>query len=253
LANQLTQQEEQLLYEFHSLEIESKAFQSEHRRLTIQCHAAEKERYYLEHVSLHSAMFHIIVDNQGGSRSFPLINDLRLTYRPKGDVQWDELNLAWSKVVHLIMSIASSVGFQSANLRILPLVSCAKIIDVKHNSDNGIEKKVYNLGLDKTSMDRKTHKTENIISGITALHALLFQIMNHFNDRMDFSNIKSQIPYDIHAHTVGRFDLRPNLNSHHRDYEDVKWSGIVHCIASNLKWLSDNCMKMRLEAVASKK
>jgi hypothetical protein len=251
LAKQLTEQEEQFIHEFHSLEIESKSFQSEHRRLTLQCHAAEKERYYLEHVSLHSAMFQIFVDNQGGSRSFPLINGLRLTYRPKGDVPWDELNLAWSKVVQLILSIASSVGFQSANLRILPLVSCAKIIDVQHTSDSGIEKKVYNLGLDKTSMDRKTHKTENIISGITALHALLFQIMNHLDDCMDLSNVKVYVPYDIHPNTIGRFDLRPNLNSHHRDYEDVKWSGIVHCIASNLKWLSENCMTFR--PITSKK
>jgi len=253
LANQLTEQEEQLLHEFHSLEIDSKAFQNEHRRLTLQCRTAEKERYYLEHVSLHSAMFQIIVDNQGELSSFPLINNLRLAYRPKGDVQWDELSLAWSKMVQLIMSIASSIRFQSANLRILPLVSCAKIIDVGQSSDTGRAKKVYTLGLDKTSMDRKTHKTENIISGITGLHALLFQIMNYVYDRMDFSNMKEHVPYDISQHFIGRFDLRPNQNSQHRDYEDVKWSGIVHCIASNLKWLSDNCMKFRLQTTTSKK
>ena len=51
-------------------------------------------------VRLHAALFHLVVDKRG--LRYPLINELRLAYRPKGDVHWKEINAAWAQATQLL-------------------------------------------------------------------------------------------------------------------------------------------------------
>lgn len=235
LARELTAQEDQLFHEYHAIEIDNEAFHIEHRHLTLQCHEAERERYFLEHVSLHTAMYNIIVDSGGASRLYPLINGLRLTYRPKNDIRWNEINAAWSQAVQLIMCIASSIRFQSKDIRIVPLVPCSKIIKIYKNEHGELKKTVHHLGAEENNMERKLHRTEHIIDGITAFHSLLFQIMECAQGKMDNSGVMDNIPFDMSEHQIGQYSMQ---NIDHDN--NSKWSGVVHAIACNLKWLSDH-------------
>jgi len=107
LSHSLTQEENDLMMEFNAVEIDARVFQETHQQLTHQCHAAERERYYLSKVHLHSALFKI--DIYGHGLDHPVINNLRLSHRPKGTLTWPEVNAAWSYCAQLIIYVGSTI------------------------------------------------------------------------------------------------------------------------------------------------
>jgi beclin 1 len=152
IAQTLTEQEDEVLTEFNSLEVDARVFQDIHRHFTHQCHAAEREKFHLSRVQLHSALFHIDVDERG--LRYPLINNLRLAHKPSSrGISWLEINAAWSQAAQLLMFVGSTIKFKSKDLRIVPLMSCAKIIEVGSNGDTRF---VNHLGVDFQAMNRKT-------------------------------------------------------------------------------------------------
>ena len=83
---------------------------------------------------------------------YPLINNLRLAHKPRG-ISWLEINAGWSQAAQLLMFVGSTIKFKSKDLRIVPLMSCAKIIEVGSNGDTRF---VNHLGVDFQAMNRKT-------------------------------------------------------------------------------------------------
>lgn len=223
VSQTLTSQEDEVLTEFSSLEVDARVFQDIHRHLTHQCHAAEREKFHLSRVQLHSSLFHIVVDERG--LRFPLINNLRLAHKPMG-LSWLEINAAWSQAAQLLMFIGSTIKFKSRNLRIVPLMSCAKIIV---GVDTNV---VHNLGVDLQAMDKKTHNVETIIPSIRAFHALLHQMTVHIKNS-NLSCDLGKVPFNLGHHIIGSHDLK---QMHHTD--DVGWSTIIHCMALHMQWMS---------------
>lgn len=229
ITKALSQEEEELLRDMHALEIDTMAFQDIHRTLTRQCHEAEKEQYLLQSVQIHSILFDIKVDERG--LRYPLINNLRLTHQPKG-VSWLEINAAWSQASQLVMFVGSTTKFKSKDLRIVPLVSCAKIIEISHG-----DKKIANhLGVDFESNARKTHETENIVPSIKVFLALLYQMSAHM--LKEKGKEMEKIPYEMGQYVIGPHDVR-RLN----ERDDTSWSGVIHCMAYNMKWMVRNAYK----------
>lgn len=228
ISDTLSAQQEELLLEYNALEKDAKVFEDVHSHLTQQCHAAESERSHLSHVRLHSALFDIVVDERG--TKYPLINNLRLSHRPKDDLQWIEINTAWSQAAQLVMFVNSTTKFTSRNFGIVPLMHCAKIIEVDSTG-----KKVYHhLGVDFESMDRKTHNTDHIIASLRAFYSVLYQLFDHIKAlKRDINSTKVRVPFEMTVNTIGSFNLQ-FLNEN----DDKAWSGVINCIASNLKWLS---------------
>ncbi|GAX24283.1 hypothetical protein FisN_4Lh014 [Fistulifera solaris] len=58
-------------------------------------------------IQLYSQSFDLQVDQERGLR-YPLINEHRLAYRPKGDVHWEEIQTAWSLAAQLLLVVAST-------------------------------------------------------------------------------------------------------------------------------------------------
>jgi len=232
LSHSLTQEENDLMMEFNAVEIDAKVFQETHQQLTHQCHAAERERYYLSKVHLHSALFKI--DIYGHGLDYPVINNLRLSHRPKGTLTWPEVNAAWSYCAQLVIYVGSTIKFKSKDLRVVPLTTCAKIIEVGIRGDRKI---VHNLGVDFGAMDRKTHRTEHIIPSIKSFHALLYQMVAHIQALGRMKNL-DKLPFHMEPFVIGTLSL---VRIHEQD--DLAWSDVVRCITSNLKWLSENASK----------
>jgi beclin 1 len=233
ISKTLTEQEDEVLTEFNALEIDANSFQDMQRHLTHQCHAVEIERFLLSKVQLHSSLFDITVDDRVSKR-FPLINNLRLTHRPtpKG-VSWLEINAAWSQAAQLVICIGSATRFKSKDLRIVPLTSCAKIIELLQ----GNKIIVNHLGVDFESNARKTHETENIVSSVRAFHALLYQLSAHMLQSKP-PNVLDKIPFEARTHSIGSHDLRRIL-----EMDDVGWGGVIHCMAANMNWMVQNSCK----------
>lgn len=223
----LSIQQDELVLKYNSIERESKVFEDIHRQLTQQCHDAETERSQLHRVRLHSALFDIVVDGRG--ELYPLINNLRLSHRPKGDLAWAEINTAWSQAIQLLMFMSSTVKFSTRNYEIIPLMHCAKIIEVDCTG-----KKVYHhFGVDFESIDKKTHSTNHIIVSLKVFYSLLYQLFAFLvTSKRDFDT--SMIPNEMTANTIGSYNLRI-LNEN----DDKDWRSAINCIASNLRWLSN--------------
>jgi len=233
ISKTLTEQEFVWNTEFNSLQIDANAFQDMQRHLTHQCHAVEVERFLLSKVQLHSSLFDITVDDRVSKR-FPLINNLRLTHRPtpKG-VSWLEINSAWSQAAQLVIFVGSATHFKSKDLRIVPLTSCAKIIELLQ----GNKIIVNHLGVDFESNARKTHETESIVSSVRAFHALLHQLSAHMLHTKPH-NALDKIPFETRMYSIGSHDLRRLL-----EMDDVGWGGVIHCMAANMKWMVQNSCK----------
>ena len=233
LSETLSRQENEIFSDFNTLAIEAMAFQVIHKQLTMQCTSAERERYKLSHVRLPEALFKIEVDERG--MKYPLINNLRLAYRPKGNLSWKELNAAWSQAAQLVMFVGSAINFKSKNLKIVPLVSCAKIFEVKKGRENRI---VHNLGIDFESI---SNRQDSIARSLWAFCALLQQILEHLESKRSLiisgSGSESELveidsPYRMRGTIIGSFDL-----SRLKENDDLAWNSVVHCISSNLKWI----------------
>lgn len=227
VSSSLSLQENELLLEFNSIEKEAKVFEDMHRQLTQQCHSAEIERSHLNHVRLHTSLFDIVVDTKG--ELYPLINNLRLSHRPKGDLQWTEINTAWSQATQLLMFMSNTVKFVSRNYGIIPLMHCAKIIEIDSNG-----KKVYHhLGVDFQTMDKKTHNTDHITTSLQVFFTLLYQLSIHIKISSDHEINWSIVPYDMTKDSIGPYNIRMI-----EENDETSWRGAINSIASNLRWLS---------------
>lgn len=105
------------------------------KQLTSTLQAAQLEIDKLAAADL--SLFSLVIDKRG--LRYPLINELRLAFSPKGDLGWEEIQAAWGQVAQLLLFM----NLQKKDWRIIPLTLCAKIIH---------EKQVYNLGNSRSCM-----------------------------------------------------------------------------------------------------
>ena len=135
LSVQLDNIETNAAHEANALELEARAMSHVQNQLTRTLQVAELEIDKLAAVDL--SLFSLVIDKRG--LRYPLINEFRLGFCPKGDLGWEEIQAAWGQVAQLLLSM----NMQTKDWRIIPLTTCAKIIH---------EKRVYNLGKDMSSM-----------------------------------------------------------------------------------------------------
>ena len=232
LSQELDKVDDYLEEERNRLQIEAHAFGHVQYQLTRSLRDAQREIEALSTVSLHSALFHLVVDKRG--IRYPLINDLRLAFRPKGDVQWTEISAAWSQAAQLLLLVAASVKFRSKDWRIVPLTSCAKLIHL-----DGKHRAVYTLG--GNDNPESQHPTKMCMS-LRAMNALLDQLCRHVSTLQQTGT--HPLPYETTRNRIGRFEL-----SHLDDGNDSGWSSVIHCMASNLQWLSDRASVYEIKNV----
>ena len=251
----LSREEDLLFMDQNDIEIDAKEFENVSRQLTARCTEAHREAVALSKVNLHSALFDIVVgddcdgrkDNGGPHTpaSFPRINGMRLGHRPRFDLGWAEINCAWASAAQLLLFIASSVKFTSEDLRIVPMSSCAKIMEIR-----GSKKYVHNLGMDLDKGDGRngssssngSHRASSsrprppsdhliMIPAIRAFNSLLSQVFEHLLKQRKAP--KEVQPFKLSRTTIGPHDL---MRLHEEDGPNA--SAVIFCIAKNLKWLA---------------
>lgn len=156
--------------EQNALELEARAFDNDQEQLLRKLvkTQAEVEQLSSPRIRLPAMLMDLRVDRERGLR-YPLINELRLAYRPKGDVQWNEIQTAWSLAAQLLLVIGTIFDFQSPHWKIVPLSHCAKLMYSNGNNPSGNKRRVvvYNLGHSKTNGSR----------ALLAWNVLLFQVI----------------------------------------------------------------------------
>lgn len=231
-ADELDDSTEEIYRARNDIELAAAILQQnqEHVYRTVAVAHEQVERLSSTKIQLYSQSFDLQVDQERGLR-YPLINEHRLAYRPKGDVQWDEIQTAWSLAAQLLLAIATTFHFQSRHWRIVPLTDCAKLIfypptakDQK-TAQNPIS---YNLGHPETHSGR----------ALLAWNALLHNVASWVLTRGSTGEPSAKecfhsIPFEMTRNSIGDIIVSSLL-----DNEDAKWSMVIHRMSCNLLWLS---------------
>mmetsp|Transcript_39191 Transcript_39191/g.57631 ORF Transcript_39191/g.57631 Transcript_39191/m.57631 type:complete len:417 (-) Transcript_39191:80-1330(-) len=218
----LSQQDEILLKQMNELEFNSKLYKITNDALVKRVQNAQRDVSTLERVTLlHPLLFNIVlVDDvtisvargnnnkkkKDSARMHDTINALRLAHAPSGVIRgssgrdsnslgWEEINAAWSQATQLLLFAGGMIKFTSRDLRIVPLASCAKIIQIDPTTS---KKNVLNLGNELPSNDDNDHNhhhlqqqrhmrnndsnahCDGMYSALRAFHSLLYQLYLHF-------------------------------------------------------------------------
>ena len=116
----------------------------------------------------------------------------------------------------------------------MPLTSCAKLIylDGKHRA-------VYTLG---GTEDPKAQHVIKMSMSLRAMNALLDQMCRHVSAlKLEGS---PPLPFETARNRIGTWEL-----SQLDDLNDSGWSSVIHCIASNLQWLSERASDYEIQHV----
>ncbi|CAB9503819.1 expressed unknown protein [Seminavis robusta] len=244
LAKELAETEYELEVERNALELEARAFNSDQAQLfqLLDTIDAEVDKLSAD-ISLPSLLLDLRVDERG--LRYPLINELRLAYRPKGDLKWNEVQVAWSLAAQLLLVVGTLFQYPSEQWKIVPLSHCAKLIFYSQNDndtggssdegDGGQGKKravVYHLG----------HPRTNGAKAIRAWNNLLHQVILHVRRKTEDDNLERgtdsgsfpSLPFAISPTTIGTIGLT-QLDEN----DDAGWSRAIHLMASDLLWLSE--------------
>jgi hypothetical protein len=233
----LQQYSESLAAEENALELEARAFDNDQEQLSRMLAGVHNEidRLTSIEIRLPALLVQLNIDIERGLR-YPLINELRLVYRPKGDVHQMEIQAAWALAAYLLLSVATIFKFQSQSWKIVPLSHCAKIIFCPTSSGENVKQDksrivVFNLGHSKTNGSK----------ALLAWNALLCQVSHHVlkitSDAVQNGILEEleipQIPFEISQNSIGGV-----LLTRLQENDDTGWSRVIHFMASNLQWLS---------------
>jgi hypothetical protein len=216
ITQQLDIFEDQVQQEQNALELQSKAFDNSAQLLSKTLSKVQNEVDRLSMVKLPLSLFDLQVDERG--LRYPLINQLRLAYRPKGDVPVKEIQVAWSQATQLLLILGTLLQYPSSDWKLVPLADCAKLI---------YRKEIFNL-------------SPGDCRSLMAWNALLDQVVKHACSYSKINNKKSQPPpFPSSPNSVGNTELV------HLDRTDhIGWSQVIHRMASNLLWLSERASEL---------
>lgn len=251
VSRDLDEAEYLLHVEQNALELEARAFDNDQARLYQTLRDIENEVDQLSsNISLPSLLLDLQVDKERGLR-YPLINELRLAYRPKGDIKWNEIQAAWSLSAQLLLIVGTLFHYPSEEWKIVPLSYCAKLIYFSKTpeSDRG-DACASGQSIEANSSERRQeravvyhlgHPKTNGAKAIRAWNQLLHQVAMHVSSKLEEEYKKGamqmpfpKMPYSISNTTVGPINLNQLSEN-----DDAGWSRAIHYMASNLLWLSE--------------
>jgi len=224
IASQLEAYEEEYHVERNALELKAISFDAVLDQTSNELSQVQSEVDRLASVQLPQAVFDLQVDQRG--LRYPLINQLRLAFRPKGDVPTKEIEVAWSQATQLLLVVGTLLNYPSSDWKVVPLADCAKLIYRKEE--------IYNM-------------LPGDCRSLIAWNALLDQVSKHASTHPKFSVqvTSSTPPFLSSATSIGNIDLTSLSQSDH-----AGWSHAIHRMASNLLWLSKFCSAQVADKVA---
>lgn len=214
----------------NALELRSKSFDDSTNLLYKTLIKVQTEVDELSIVRLPLSLFDLQVDERG--LRYPLINQLRLAFRPKGDASDSEIRAAWSQATQLLLILGTLLQYPSSEWKLVPLADCAKLI---------YRKEIFNL-------------KPGDCRSLMAWNALLDQIIRHAKtiiaattttetpiEGRPFSDTSTPLspPFSSSPSSIGNTELARLDRSDH-----VGWSQVIHRMASNLLWLSERVSEL---------
>mmetsp|Transcript_57618 Transcript_57618/g.62242 ORF Transcript_57618/g.62242 Transcript_57618/m.62242 type:complete len:447 (+) Transcript_57618:162-1502(+) len=254
IANELDLLEEGLQMEQNSLELQSEAFDNHRQVLTKTLLESQNEVDKLLCISLPRALFDLQVDHARGLH-YPLINQLRLAFRPKGDVKKQEIQVAWSQATQLLLILGTIFEYHGLDWKLVPLVDCAKLIYRKEIFNlapgdcrslmawNALLDQVVKHALSIVRCGVNLSLTSNRVGGSSPNKNRGYADINKSNK---ISSTSSVPPFSSSPTMIGGTELARLEPS-----DDVGWSLVIHKMVSNLLWLSNRASDLAATQVSS--
>lgn len=218
IAEELGDYVDHIHQEQNALELQSKSFDDSAKLLSKTLAKVQEEVDQLSIVRLPLSLFDLQVDERG--LRYPLINQLRLAFRPKGDASEGEIRAAWSQATQLLLILGTLLQYPSSEWKLVPLADCAKLI---------YRKEIFNL-------------KPGDCRSLMAWNALLDQIIRHAKTILAVQQDKLEWkspPFPSSPSSIGNTELARLDRTDH-----VGWSQVIHRMASNLLWLSERVSEL---------
>jgi hypothetical protein len=247
-ADELDHATEEIFRARNDIELAAAIIEQDQENLYRAVASAHKQvdRLSSTRIQLYSQSYDLQVDQERGLR-YPLINKHRLAYRPKGDVQWEEIQTAWSLAAQLLLVLASAFQFQSRHWRIVPLTDCAKLIFYPPTQDQKTAQNPisYNLG------HPETHNGRALLAWNALLHSVASWVLTRGTSGGTSGTQQKQeprcIPFEMTRNSIGDKQISSLL-----DNDDSGWSIVIHRMSCNLLWLAQCANDQILDQVILK-
>lgn len=199
ISEQLEAYEEEFHMERNALELKAISFDAVLDQTSNELSQIQNEVDRLASVQLPQALFDLQVDQRG--LRYPLINQLRLAFRPKNDVPSKEIVVAWSQATQLLLVLGTLLNYPSSDWKVVPLADCAKLI---------YHKEIYNM-------------LPGDCRSLIAWNALLDQVLKHACRHTKFSvqGSTSAPPFLSSPTCIGNIDLTSLNQSDHAGWSHV--------------------------------
>ncbi|KAG7370092.1 autophagy protein Apg6 [Nitzschia inconspicua] len=245
ISKQLDATDHALHLQQNCLDVESKSFDNRRDLLTTSLSEILLEVDKLSLVSIPKALFDLQVDPRG--LRYPLINQLRLAFQPKGDVSSEEVRVAWSQATQLLLFLGKLFDYPGTEWKLVPLADGAKLI---------YRKEIFNL-------------SPGDCRSLMAWNALLDQIVRHAFNKFKTTGPNRDFTTPKHTNLHGKVTSvssepmnSPPFSSFPTSIGDTElarldptdhfgWSQVIHRMASNLLWLSDRGSELAAKQVTS--
>lgn len=248
LSGELCQLEENLQREENSLEIHSEAFDNRRQVLTKTLAEVQSEVDKLTCVSIPQVLFDLQVDQARGLH-YPLINQLRLAFRPKGDVPAQEIQVAWSQATQLLLLLGTLFEYPGLDWKLVPLADCAKLI-YRKEIFNLVPGDCRSLMAWNALLDQVVKHALSIVAGdqIHSTHnrAKATKSTTMRTNEAHATHKPAPPPYPSSPTMIGNTELARLDPTDH-----VSWSQVIHRMASNLLWLSNRASRLSATQVSS--
>jgi hypothetical protein len=242
IAKQLHQIDDQRQLEQNVLQWQSRTFEDRRQLLTDTLAEVQLEVEKLSLLSIPRTLFDLQIDPRG--LRYPLINQLRLAFQPKGDVPHQEVKVAWSAATQLLLFCGTLINYPGKDWKLVPLSETAKLI---------YRKEIFNLN-------------PGNCKSLMAWNALLDQVVKHALATTINRNQTQSSPHgtrqpNLYHHTSSNSTMPPFVSSTttvggtelaRLDPTDhFGWSQVIHRMASNLLWLSNKASELAVTQVTS--
>jgi Apg6 BARA domain len=221
---------------------DAKNFDEDQVQLTRELMLMQSVEQRLLSFQLTGTSISLKVDKDRGLR-YPLINGLRLAYRPKGDLDWNEVQSAWALAGQLLYIIGNVFAVTGQQWKIVPLSDCAKLFYFPKLKPDGTQSPsvVFNLG------HPATNGSKALLTWNAALSQTIVRARSVLAETPGSTLVGGRaLPYEMTPTTIGRLVL-PKLDRN----DDSDWARTIHYMASNLLWLSENADSYLQEKVGT--
>jgi hypothetical protein len=210
---------------------DAKNFDEDQVQLTREVMQMQSMEQRLLSFKLTGTAISLKVDKDRGLR-YPLINGLRLAYRPKGDLDWKEVQSAWALAGQLLYMIGNVFEVTGQQWKLVPLSDCAKLFYYPKAKLDGTQPPlvVFNLG------HPATKGSKALLTWNAAMSQTIVRARSVLADTPGLTILGGRaLPYEMTPTTIGTLVL-PKLDAN----DDSDWARTIHYMASNLLWLSEN-------------